>query len=78
MSGGAEQDWHVLDVDKDPMPGDPQRVRTLAKTLHDFADDVSDALRLVMGMAGEGPFLEWVGKSADHYGTFYCIGEFTG
>ncbi|MEQ6023600.1 hypothetical protein SOM70_13585 [Streptomyces salinarius] len=28
-------------------------MRTLAKTLHDFADDVSEALRLVKGMAGE-------------------------
>ncbi|MET9392706.1 DUF6531 domain-containing protein [Streptomyces sp. NPDC006624] len=52
-------------MDKDPTPGDPQRVRTLAKTLHDFADDVSDALRLVKGMAGEGTLLEWAGKSAD-------------
>ncbi|WRT99203.1 hypothetical protein VJ737_16550 [Streptomyces violarus] len=25
-------------MDKDPTPGDPQRVRTLAKQLHDFAD----------------------------------------
>ncbi|MEU9628515.1 DUF6531 domain-containing protein [Streptomyces luteogriseus] len=52
-------------MDKDPTPGDPQRVRTLAKTLHDFADDVSGALRLVKGMAGEGTLLEWAGKSAD-------------
>ncbi|MFC9504949.1 DUF6531 domain-containing protein [Streptomyces sp. NPDC057002] len=52
-------------MDKDPTPGDPQRVRTLAKQLHDFADDVSDALRLVKGMAGEGTLLEWAGKSAD-------------
>ncbi|MEU0170783.1 DUF6531 domain-containing protein [Streptomyces iakyrus] len=40
-------------------------MRTLAKHLHDFADDVSDALRLVKGMAGEGTLLEWAGKSAD-------------
>ncbi|WP_258198843.1 DUF6531 domain-containing protein [Streptomyces sp. A244] len=52
-------------MDNDPTPGDPQRVRTLAKHLHDFADDVSDALRLVKGMAGEGTLLEWAGKSAD-------------
>ncbi|WP_432118401.1 RHS repeat-associated core domain-containing protein [Streptomyces sp. bgisy032] len=65
MAGHRPTDWHVLDLDKDPTPGDPQRVRTLAKTLHDFADDVSDALRLVKGMAGEGTLLEWAGKSAD-------------
>ncbi|MGW0470268.1 RHS repeat-associated core domain-containing protein [Streptomyces coeruleorubidus] len=52
-------------MDKDPTPGDPQRVRSLAKQLHDFADDVSEALRLVKGMAGEGTLLEWAGKSAD-------------
>ncbi|MFE2356054.1 RHS repeat-associated core domain-containing protein [Streptomyces parvulus] len=51
-------------MDKDPTPGDPQRVRTLAKTLHDFADDVSEALRLVKGMAGETTLAEWAGKSA--------------
>ncbi|MFJ4819920.1 DUF6531 domain-containing protein [Streptomyces sp. NPDC088801] len=65
MAGHRPADWHVLDLDKDPTPGDPQRVRTLAKHLHDFADDVSDALRLVKGMAGEGTLLEWAGKSAD-------------
>jgi RHS repeat-associated protein len=65
MAGHRPSDWHVLDLDKDPTPGDPQRVRTLAKHLHDFADDVSDALRLVKGMAGEGTLLEWAGKSAD-------------
>ncbi|MDT0387484.1 DUF6531 domain-containing protein [Streptomyces dubilierae] len=65
MAGHRPTDWHVLDLDKDPTPGDPQRVRTLAKQLHDFADDVSDALRLVKGMAGEGTLLEWAGKSAD-------------
>ncbi|MEU1099486.1 DUF6531 domain-containing protein [Streptomyces tibetensis] len=65
MVGHRPADWHVLDMDKDPTPGDPQRVRTLAKHLHDFADDVSDALRLVKGMAGEGTLLEWAGKSAD-------------
>ncbi|WP_345940952.1 putative T7SS-secreted protein, partial [Streptomyces sp. E2N166] len=64
MVGHRPTDWHVLDLDKDPTPGDPQRVRTLAKTLHDFADDVSDALRLVKGMAGEGTLAEWAGKSA--------------
>ncbi|QWB23779.1 MULTISPECIES: DUF6531 domain-containing protein [Streptomyces] len=65
MAGHRPADWHVLDLDKDPTPGDPQRVRSLAKQLHDFADDVSDALRLVKGMAGEGTLLEWAGKSAD-------------
>ncbi|MEU8294328.1 DUF6531 domain-containing protein [Streptomyces pseudogriseolus] len=64
MAGHRPTDWHVLDLDKDPTPGDPERVRRLAKFLHDFADDVSEALRLVKGMAGEGTLAEWAGKSA--------------
>ncbi|MER5523275.1 hypothetical protein ABT075_01495 [Streptomyces sp. NPDC002677] len=53
MAGYRPADWHPLDLDRDPTPGDPQHVRSLATQLHDFADDVSDALRLVKGMAGE-------------------------
>ncbi|MET9309828.1 putative T7SS-secreted protein, partial [Streptomyces cellulosae] len=64
MVGHRPSDWHVLDLDKDPTPGDPERVRKLARFLHDFADDVSEALRLVKGMAGEGTLAEWAGKSA--------------
>ncbi|NUP16685.1 MAG: hypothetical protein HOZ81_11365 [Streptomyces sp.] len=65
MAGHRPTDWHVLDLEKDPTPGDPDRIKRLAKTLHDFADDVSDALRLVNGMAGEDTLLEWAGKSAE-------------
>ncbi|MFF3376122.1 DUF6531 domain-containing protein [Streptomyces sp. NPDC002680] len=65
MAGYRPADWHVLDLDKDPTPGDPHRVRQLARTLHDFADDVADALRLVKGMASENETLEWAGKTAE-------------
>ncbi|MGW3913684.1 putative T7SS-secreted protein, partial [Streptomyces sp. NPDC005070] len=65
MAGHRPADWHVLDLDKDPTPGDPDRVQKLAKDLHDFADDVSDALRLIKGMAGEDAVLSWAGKSAE-------------
>ncbi|MEV8032784.1 DUF6531 domain-containing protein [Streptomyces sp. NPDC086182] len=64
MAGNRPTDWDVLDLDKDPTPGDPDRVRHLAKNLHDFADDVSDALRLIKGMADEDAVLQWAGKSA--------------
>ncbi|MDW4911771.1 hypothetical protein RB628_42415, partial [Streptomyces sp. ADMS] len=37
----------------------------LARTLHDFADDVSDALRLIKGMASENETLEWAGRTAE-------------
>ncbi|MFH8237087.1 WXG100 family type VII secretion target [Streptomyces sp. NPDC018321] len=57
-------DWHVLDLDKDPTPGDPQRIRKLAGTLHDFADDVAEALRDLKGIAKEDEILSWAGKTA--------------
>ncbi|MFF1676063.1 DUF6531 domain-containing protein [Streptomyces sp. NPDC058256] len=64
MAGNRPRDWHVLDLDRDPTPGDPDRVRHLAKNLQDFADDVGDALRLIKGMADEEAVLQWAGKSA--------------
>ncbi|WP_407564753.1 hypothetical protein [Streptomyces sp. 184] len=54
----------MLDLDDDPTPGDPERVRQLARELHDFADDVADALRQIKGMAGEDALLRWAGKTA--------------
>jgi hypothetical protein len=58
-------DWHILDLEKDPTPGDPQRIRKLAGTLHDFADDVGEALRDLKGIAKEDEILSWAGKTAD-------------
>ncbi|WP_308406248.1 putative T7SS-secreted protein [Streptomyces sp. AC602_WCS936] len=58
-------DWHVLDLEKDPTPGDPQRIRKLAGTLHDFADEVAEALRDLKGIAKEDEILSWAGKTAD-------------
>ncbi|WP_181785523.1 DUF6531 domain-containing protein [Streptomyces phytophilus] len=54
----------MLDLDEDPVPGDPERVKQLARELHDFADDVADALRQIKGMAGEDALLRWAGKTA--------------
>ena len=65
--GHRPTDWHVLDLEKDPTPGDPDRVRHLAKTLHDFAEDVAGALRSVKVMAGEDAVLAWAGKSAEAF-----------
>jgi uncharacterized protein YukE len=58
-------DWYVLDLDKDPTPGNPDRIRKLAGTLHDFADDVSDVLRGLKGIAKEEEILSWAGKTAE-------------
>ncbi len=65
VAGYRPTDWHVLDLEKDPTPGDPVRVKSLAKSLHDFADDVQDALRLVKGMAEEDAVLTMIGKTAE-------------
>src|SRR5882724_3919581 len=67
MGGNRPADWHVLDLDKDPTPGDPDRVRDLSKNLHDFADDVARVLRDIKGMAGEEAILQWAGKTADAF-----------
>ncbi|MEU1051242.1 putative T7SS-secreted protein [Streptomyces sp. NPDC005876] len=58
-------DWHILDLDDDPTPGDPHRIRKLASTLHDFAADVGEALRDLKGIAKEDEILSWAGKTAD-------------
>ncbi|MEU5777582.1 DUF6531 domain-containing protein [Streptomyces venezuelae] len=67
MGSHRPSDWHVLDLEKDPTPGDPHRVRSLAKNLHDFADDVGKVLRDIKGMAGDEAILKWVGKTADAF-----------
>lgn len=62
-------DWHILDLDHDPTPGDPQRVRGLAGSLHDFADDVAGILRDVKGLANDDAVLKWAGKTADAFAS---------
>ncbi|SCE50982.1 hypothetical protein GA0115240_172026 [Streptomyces sp. DvalAA-14] len=64
---GRPGDWHILDLDRDPTPGDPSRVKALSLQLHDFADDVESALRLVKGMQSEDAILSWAGLSADAF-----------
>ncbi|MGP3952381.1 DUF6531 domain-containing protein [Streptomyces sp. 7N604] len=65
--GYRPTDWHVLDLESDPVPGDPERVKGLARRLHAFADDVGDALRQIKGMAEDDALLKWAGKSADAF-----------
>src|SRR5882757_5535098 len=60
-------DWHVLDLDRDPVPGDPYEVKELARKLGDFADDVGSALRSVRGLDGDSAVQSWMGLSGDAY-----------
>ena len=64
---GRPTDWHVLDLDEDPTPGDPVRVRDLARKLTAFTDDVGQALRSIRGLAGDSAVQQWTGKTADEY-----------
>ncbi|MEV0598443.1 DUF6531 domain-containing protein [Streptomyces sp. NPDC050315] len=65
--GHRPTDWHVLDLEKDPTPGDPERVRKLARELHEFAEDVGTALRQITDMASEDAVLKWSGRSAKKF-----------
>ncbi|SFE34183.1 RHS repeat-associated core domain-containing protein [Actinacidiphila alni] len=64
---GRPTDWDVLDLDRDPVPGDPFEVKELARKLGDFADDVASALRSVKGLNGDTAVQEWAGLSGDAY-----------
>ncbi|WP_078888666.1 DUF6531 domain-containing protein [Streptomyces sclerotialus] len=65
--GHRPTDWHVLDLEGDPTPGDPERVRNLARELHEFAEDVGTALRQITDMASEDAVLKWSGRSAKKF-----------
>ncbi|SDS66582.1 DUF6531 domain-containing protein [Actinoplanes derwentensis] len=60
-------DWYVLDMDNDPTPGDPDRVRQLASRFHDFAENAHRAKMAVDSLQGDGALLTWVGKSGDAF-----------
>ncbi|GAA2707292.1 DUF6531 domain-containing protein [Actinoplanes palleronii] len=60
-------DWYVLDMDGDPTPGDPDRVRQLASRFHDFAEHAHRAKLAVDSLQGDGAVLTWIGKSGDAF-----------
>ncbi|MCL2550675.1 MAG: DUF6531 domain-containing protein [Actinomycetia bacterium] len=59
----------MLDLDRDPVPGEPYEVKELARKLGTFADDVASALRSVRGLNGDTVIQEWAGLSGDEYRT---------
>jgi uncharacterized protein YukE len=54
-----------LDLPGDPTPGDPGRVRVLARSAGRMAEDAEDAHRAVRGLAGDGAVLTWLGAAGD-------------
>ncbi|GLY04413.1 DUF6531 domain-containing protein [Actinoplanes sp. NBRC 101535] len=69
-------DWYVLDMDGDPTPGDPERLRQLASRFHDFAENAHRAKMAVDSLQGDGALLTWVGQSGDAFRSQF--GDFPG
>ncbi|MFI7278036.1 WXG100 family type VII secretion target, partial [Streptomyces sp. NPDC049879] len=64
---GRASDWSPLDLDADPVPGDPGEVRRLADELQEFADDVGEALGKIRSMASDRAVQDWAGLSAEAF-----------
>jgi hypothetical protein len=69
-------DWDVLELDHDPAPGDPWRIKELGKQLQDLGDEAERAARDVRGLAGDPAALNWIGASGDEFRDH--IGKFPG
>lgn len=57
--------WHVLSMSEDPTPGDPFRVRVLARSAGQMAADAAAAHSAVRSLASDGAVLSWVGLAGD-------------
>ena len=60
-------DWSVLDLDKDPTPGDPGRVEILADRFLDFSEIAERAHRSVTSLQGDSAVMSWIGLSGDAF-----------
>ena len=58
-------DWWVLDLSRDPTPGDPYDIRSLARSVQSVAEDAEQASRDVRALAGDGAVLSWIGLAGD-------------
>jgi hypothetical protein len=67
-------DWNILDLDHDPTPGDPHRVKDISGLMRDIGDDAERAARDVRGLAGDDAVMGWIGASGDAFKTH--IGKF--
>ncbi len=60
-------DWSVLDLDKDPTPGDPSRIDLLADRFLEFSETAERAYRSVTSLQGDSAVMSWVGLSGDAF-----------
>lgn len=58
-------DWHVLDLPRDPVPGEPGQVAVLARTVQRVADDAARAERDVRGLSRDSAVTSWTGLAAE-------------
>lgn len=69
-------DWWVLDLDDDPTPGDPTRVRELGRSFSGLATDAYDAAVEVRRLAGSDGVAGWVGEAGAKFAE--AVGELPG
>ena len=67
-------DWHILDLDHDPTPGDPWRVGRLGGLMRSLGDDAEHAARDVRGLVGDHAAMNWIGAAGDAFKEH--VGEF--
>ncbi|HEX5769636.1 MAG TPA: TNT domain-containing protein [Nocardioidaceae bacterium] len=60
-------DWWVLDLDRDPVPGVPSSVRSLARSWSNLADDAEWAETRVRQLLGDGAVGAWIGEAGDAF-----------
>jgi uncharacterized protein YukE len=60
-------DWHNLDLDSDPTPGDVHAIRAQGHRFQTFADDVASVHRLLNNAAKDQALAEWNGKAAEAF-----------
>lgn len=60
-------DWWVLDLGRDPVPGDAFAVRSLARAWSGLADDAEWAETRVRQLIGDGAIGAWIGEAGDAF-----------
>lgn len=60
-------DWHVLDLDHDPTPGEPATVRRMARAWDRIADDAEYAETQIRRLSGDEAVGKWIGEAGDAF-----------
>lgn len=60
-------DWWVLDLDRDPVPGDAVAVSSMARSWSGLAEDAQWAQTRVRQLVGDGAVGAWIGEAGDAF-----------